>query len=416
LHFSALWRRPDFVKLWAGQTVSLFGSQLTSLALPMTAVLALRATPMQLGLLGVAQNAPFLLIALFAGVWIDRVRRRPILILSDVGRGVTLAYVPVAAAFGSLRIEHLYVVAFLLASMTLVFDVAHIAFLSSLIRRAELTDGNGKLHLSRSLASIIGPGVAGYLLQLFAAPVVIFGDAASFLVSAIFLRSIRRPELRLVRSQERPCAWAEVRAGVHTVWADRTLRSITARNCTFNLFASFPAIYLLFLTQDLALPAGVIGLVMAIGGVGGLVGAFLAGPVARKLGVGPAIAVAATAEGIAGLFAPLAVGPRPMQLALLGVGQFACGLGGLVYGINQLSLRQACTPASLHGRVNATIRFLVFGAAPLGSLLGGILAESLGLRATLVVAAIGMASSSVWIVCSPLREMHAAPGLEASAG
>ncbi len=406
---AGLWKRPDFLKLWTGQTVSLFGSQLTSLALPMTAVWALSATPMQLGALGVAQSAPFLLMALFAGVLIDRVERRPVLIVADVARGLLLGYIPLAAALGILRIEHLYVVTFLLASFALVFDIAHVAFLSSIVRRHELVEGNSKLQVSSSLASIVGPGLAGFLLQLVSGPVVIVGDAVSFLVSAAMLGAIRRPEARTSSRRQQGSTLREIREGLALVWASPMLRSIAVRNAVFNVFASFPAIYLLFLTQELKLPAAAVGALFAVSGVGALLGALVAGPAARRLGWGPAIIGGALAEGLAGLIAPLAIGPLSLQLALLAAGQLIVGAGGLIYGINQISLRQALTPEELHGRVNATIRFIVFGAAPLGSLLGGLLAEAIGLRSTLVVAGVGMAASSLCILHSPVRSIQAPP-------
>lgn len=201
----------------------------------------------------------------------------------------------------------------------------------------------------------------------------------------------------------------EIRAGLGLVWSSPTLRSIAVRNAVFNLFASFPAIYLLFLTQELQLPAAAVGALLAVSGVGALLGALVAEPAARRLGFGPAIICGALAEGLAGLIAPLAIGPLPVELVLLAAGQLIVGAGGLVYGINQLSLRQALTPEELHGRVNATIRFIVFGAAPLGSLLGGLLAETIGLRSTLVVAGVGMAASSLCILHSPVRSIQAPP-------
>jgi MFS family permease len=369
----------------------------------------LQASPLQLGLIGVAQSAPFLLLALFAGMWVDRVHRRPILVAADLGRGAILVYLPIAAFFGFLRIEHLYALTFLLASLTLVFDIAHIAFLPTVVRHEELAEGNSKLELSQSVVSILGPGLAGSLFQLASGPLIILGDAVSFFCSALLLRSIRRPEEPPAPKSARRSGWREIGEGLRLVWADSRLRSIALRNATFNLFAGFPAIYLLYLTQELALPPVLIGLVFAAGGVGALVGTGLAGPLSRRLGIGWAMVGAATCEGLASILTPLAAGPLLVQLALLVTGQFVLGVGGRIYGINQTTLRQTLIPASLHGRVNATIRFLVFGATPVGSILGGVVAETLGLRGALALVAIGMAGSSVWILASPIRSLRDYP-------
>ena len=373
----------------------------------MTAVWALSATPLQLGALGVARSAPFFLAALLAGVWVDRIKRRPILILADVARGVLLVSIPLAAALGLLRIEHLYLVTFLLATFTLVFDIAHVAFLPSIVHRHELVEGNSKLQISGSVAAILGPGLAGYLLQLLSGPMLILGDAVSFFVSAFLLGTIRRTEQSTAAPKSRGSTLGEIREGLSIVWSSPLLRTIALRNALFNVFASFPAIYLLYLTQELALPPATVGVLFAVSGVGALLGAMVAAPAARRLGLGPVIIAGAIAEGVAGLFAPMAVGPLPMQLGLLAAGQLIIGASGLIYGINQLSLRQALIPQELQGRVNATIRFIVFSATPIGSLAGGILAEGLGLRGALTIAAIGMAASSVWVVRSPMRAVEA---------
>jgi MFS family permease len=386
-----LWRHPDFLKLWAGQTVSLLGSQVTALALPLTAVLTLEAGPIQMGLLGVAGSAPFLLIGLLAGVWVDRLRRRPILIGADVGRALLLGSIPVAALLGLLRIEQLYLVAFLVGILTVFFDVAYQAFLPALVPRARLVEGNSKLEASRSIAQIAGPGLGGGLVQLVTAPVTLVADALSFLGSALFLALIRAPETAPT-SEARASVWREIGEGLRVVLGNRLLRAIAGCTGTWNLFSNVMfAVLVLYATRELGIEPAV-------------------------LGPGRTIVGAALFGSATSLLIPLAQGPAAVVVALLTVAHFLMGLS-VVYNITQVSLRQAIIPDRLQGRMNATMRFLVWGTLPMGSLIGGVLGETIGLRPTLVVGALGSLLASVWLLFSPLRHLrdHPVPATDPTA-
>jgi predicted MFS family arabinose efflux permease len=399
----------DFLKLWAGQSVSLIGSQITRLALPLAAVLTLHANAAQMGLLGAAQLAPFLVLGLVAGVWVDRLRRRPILIAADVGRAALLAMIPILALSRTLRIEHLYAIGFLFGTLELFFEVAYQSFLPSIVQRDQLTQGNSMLQLSDSTAQVAGPGVAGALVQLLTAPVAIIVDALSFVVSAITLVLIRTPEPARSVDQH-PGVWAELREGLKLVVGHPWLRAIAGCTATLNFFANLlMTVYILYVTSRLGLTPAVIGAIFAVGGASTILGTMLAGPVARRLGLGPALIAASVVIGLAGLLIPLAGGPGLLAVALLAGTQVLWGLSRPIFDINQLSLRQSMTADRLQGRVNASMLFIVWGVIPFGSLLGGALGSTVGLRPTVAVGAAGMLLAVLWMVFSPIRSLRTQP-------
>ncbi|MEP7287264.1 MAG: MFS transporter [Chloroflexota bacterium] len=407
---TGLWRHPDFMKLWVAETVSLFGSQITVLALPLTAAFILNANPVQMGFLEAAQFAPFLLIGLFAGVWVDRRRRRPILIMGDIGRGLLLASIPLAALFHMLGLGQLYIVAFLVGILTLFFDVAYQAYLPSLVSREHLVEGNSKLEISRAIAQIGGPGLAGILIKLLTAPLTIVLDALSFFISALFLWRVKTQEAVPVPRAEGRHMLHEIREGLGVVFGSPILRSIAGCTSMANLFGSMQlAVYILFVTRELKLDPAALGLVFSVGSIGGLLGAFLTQRIATRLGVGPAIIVSASMFGITAILVPLAVGTDLVSIGLLIASQFIMGVSGVIYNVNQVSLRQSITPDRLQGRMNASMRFLVWGVMPIGSLIGGFLGEQIGLRGTLWVAAAGSLLAFLWVLFSPLRSLHEQP-------
>ena len=406
---TGLGRNRDFLKLWAGQSVSLFGSQVTRLALPLAAVLTLHAGAAQMGLLGAALLTPYLVFGLFAGVLVDRLRRRPILIAADVGRAALLAVIPVLAISGRLRIEHLYAIGFLFGTLEVFFEVAYQSFVPRIVERDQLTQANSRLQLSDSAAQVAGPGLAGALVQLLTAPVAIIVDAASFVVSAITLVLIRTSEAPH-SSVHRPGAWAELREGLVLVVGQPWLRAIAGCTATLNFFANLlMTVYILYATSSLGLPPALIGAIFAVGGVSTIFGTMLAGPVARRLGIGRALLGASLVIGIAGLLIPIAGGPGPVAIALLIGTQVLWGLSRPVFDINQLSLRQAITTDRFQGRVNATMLFIVWGVIPFGSLLGGALGSTIGLRGTIVVGASGMLLAVLWMIFSPIRHLRTLP-------
>jgi MFS family permease len=393
-----LWRHPDFLKLWAGQTVSVFGDQIAFLALPLVAVLTLEANAVEMGILGAAERAPFLLVGLFAGVWADRVRRRPILIGADIGRVFLLGSIPAAALFGWLTLPYLYVVAFLVGILTVFFDVAYQSYLPVLVSRERLVEGNTKLEVSNSVATIAGPGLAGALVQLVTAPMALLVDACSFVISVVSLLAIgaHEPAPRPAGTTDggRAGVWQEIGEGLRVVLGSRILRAIAGCTGTSNLFSSMTfAVFLLYVTRDLGISPALLGVVLAAFGPGGLIGALLAGPLARRLGVGRVIVGSIGLGGV-------------MNLVVWG---FIGGVAGPIYNITQVSLRQQITPDRVQGRMNATMRFIVWGTMPIGALLGGFLGQFIGLRPTLLVGAIGSLLAVLWVYFSPVRTLQVAP-------
>jgi len=414
LRFAGLWRHTDFVKLWVGQSISLLGSQITFLALPLTAVLVLDATPAQMGFLTAAEAIPSLLVGLFVGVWVDHYRRRPILIAADLGRAALLIVIPIAAILGVLRIEHLYIVAFLVGALELVFDVAHRSFLPSLVKREQLVEGNSKLEMSRSVAMIIGPGVAGGLVQLVTAPIAIAVNAISFLISALFLGWIRTPELAPKPSDQQQNIWGEIGEGLKLVSNNRLLRAIAGCIGTLGLFNSvLEAVLVLYVTRELGIGPGLLGLAFASGSVGFLLGALLPGWATRRFGLGPGIIGGLLLVGLSDLLIPLLDGSMAVVVILmvLMVAQFFFGLGFVIFNTGQVSLRQAITPDHLQGRMNAVMSFIGWGVVPLGGLLGGGLGEMIGLRPTLLLAALGEILAVLWLLLSPMRSLPEPPVL-----
>ena len=404
---TGLWRHADFMKLWAGQTVSLLGSGITMLALPMTAVLVLEATPAQMGILEAIGALPPLLLGLFAGAWADRHRRRPILIAADVGRAVVIGLIPVATLLNLLGIEHLYLVSFLASTLGLFFGVAYGPFILSLIGRERLVEGNSKLAMGRSAAEIAGPGLAGGLVQLITAPMAIALDALSFLASGLFLGLIGTPELAPAPAEGRQNIWREMGQGLGLVAGHPLLRSIAGCFATVSLFNSaLEAVLLLYLTRELGIKAGLVGLIFAVGNVGFLAGALLPERAARRLGLGPAIIAGLLTAALSDLLVPLAAGPTVLLIGILLVAQFFFGLGLTVFSVGQVSVRQAATPDHLQGRMNATIGFVAAGLMPIGGLLGGGLGETISLRPALLLAALGEVFSVAWLLLSPLRSLR----------
>ena len=404
---SGLMAHQAFLRLWAAQSVSLLGSEITLIALPLTAALVLGAGPAHMGLLAAAAKAPFLLFGLLAGVWVDRLACRSVLVAADIGRAALLGSVPLAAAFGSLRIEHLYVVAFLTGILSVFFDVAYQSYLPALVARDQLAEGNARLEAGGSMAELVGPLLATGLLHLAAAPFAIVADALSFILSGLCVRSIPSGG-EAVSRPARGSVLSEVGEGIGLVLGHPLLRPIAACSATMNLFFQMlTAVYVLYVTQHLNLPPALIGVVLGAGSLAALVGALVAARAASRFGIGHTLMAATALTGVGGLLLALVHDLSVLTLpALIGC-QMLLVLGAPVYNINQISLRQAITPAALRGRVNATNRCLVWGTMPVGSLLGGYLGEAIGLQATIAIAAIGLLLAMGWIGFSPVRRLTA---------
>jgi MFS family permease len=397
----------DFNRFWLGQSVSLVGSQVTMLALPLTAVLALGASAGELGALQAARSIPFLFLALPVGILADRVRRRPLLIAADLGRAIAIGVVPLTALQGALRIELLYAIAFLTGALTVVFDVAYVTVVPSLVRAQQLVTANARLLASSSVAEIGGPALAGQLVQALGAPFAMLVDAGSFVLGALSIAMIRRPE-PVPQSGRNRALGREVREGLAAAFGDPYVRAIGAMAATYNLVETAILTLLIpFAIRELGFDPASLGLVLGTGAIGALLGASLAGTLGRRLGVGPAIVLAMLVECCA--FVPVA----SLHSASLGtagtlaVVLFANGFGLAISNVHSMSVRQTITDPSLLGRMNAGYRFLVTGTVPLGALIGGALGEAIGLRSSLLCLALALPLSVVWVAASPLPRLRA---------
>jgi MFS family permease len=409
---TSLLRHPDFLKLWTAETVSVFGTQVTLLALPLVAATILQVTPFEFALLGTIEFLPFIFLSLPAGVWVDRLRRRPILIVGDLGRALSLISVPIAFALGGLTIWQLYLVGFINGCLTVFFDVAYQSYLPSIVERDQLVEGNSKLEITRSASQIAGPGMAGVLIGILQAPFAIVADAISFVVSALFVFAIRRPEPPIEPHDEatgpRPSMRSEIRAGLGYVTGHRWLRSIAATTGTSNFFGNvMGAILILFLVRERGFNAETLGFAFSIGSVGVLVAALTASRISARLGVGRTLLLSALGFGVAGL--PVAVASDVWLFAAVAGSGFIAGFFGVVWNINQISLRQAITPARMQGKMNATMRFIVWGTIPLGQIVGGFLAGIIGLHNTIWVGALGGLIAFVPVALSPVRHLKEMP-------
>ena len=404
----SLWRNRDFLKLWTGETVSEFGSQVTQFAMPLAAALTLHATPVQMGVLSALQMLPFLLISLPAGVWVDRIRRRPILIAGDLVRAVTLLGVPLAGITGHLSMPLLYAVSLVTGAATVFFDVSYQSYMPALVERDRLIEGNSKMELSRSAAQFGGPGIGGVLVGLFGAAEAILVDALSFFFSAAMLLLVRKAEPAPAPAHARRHMIEEMREGLGVILGNRVLRSIAATTATSNLFGSISfATLILFATRELRLDAIRIGLAFALANLGAMAGAVVAGRMSTRIGLGNTLMVAIFAGSLANLLVPVAVPSTAM--ALLFASMFFGTAGSTVYNINQVSLRQSITPDRLQGRMNASMRFIVWGVFPIGSLIGGVLGAVIGIRAAIAAGAVGGLLAVLWLVFSPVRTMRTPP-------
>lgn len=402
-----LWYHPDFRKFWAGRTISLFGSEVTVLALPMTAILTLDATPAQLGILTAAATLPSLLVSLPAGAWVDRMRRRPVLIGADWGRALLLGSIPLAAALGLLRIEYLYLVAVLATALTVCFNVAADSYLPALIPRGQLVAGNSKLAASESLAQIAGPGVGGVLVQVITAPLALLVDAGSFLASALCLRLIRTDEPAPPAGNQEQRIWHEIGEGLRLLAREPVLRAFAGCSGTLNGFgAIFDALFNLYALRHLAMSPALLGTIYALGSVAWLFGAMLVNRVTLRLGQGPTMLLGALLIGVANVLVPLAGVLLGAALPLLVCRSLLLGIANPLYNVTSTSMQQTLTPPRLLGRVNASMVFIGVGTSPLGALVGGMLAETLGVGNALLIGALGGLLAVLWLLLSPVRSLR----------
>ncbi|NEZ41126.1 MFS transporter [Paenibacillus alvei] len=397
----------DFRMLWIGQTASQFGTQVALLGMPLVAALYLGASPMQMGLLGFAEYAPFIIFGLIAGVWIDRFPRRPILVAANFFRGALLLIVPLTALAGFLNMTVLYLVAFIVGICTVFFDVAYTSFLPSIVRKEQLVDGNSKLETSKSTAQIAGPGLSGGLEQLITAPFAILFTSASFFVSAVYIARIRKLETVVTDAKKQKNIWLEIKEGLHTVYTKPLLWGVVRCSTVFNLsWNVIFSIYVLYASQELKISASILGIIYGTLGVGYLTGSLLAQRAVRRFGVGPTIVGSATIAASGGLLAPLAVGSELSIALIMMLGQLLFGMGVSMFSISTISLRQVIVPDALQGRVNATFRFISWGSLPLGSLIGGMIGGAMGLRFALFAGGVGLLASACTLLFTPFLQLR----------
>ncbi|CAN5491341.1 MFS transporter [soil metagenome] len=394
----------DFLNLWVAESISQVGSHVSIIALPLVAILVLDASPAQMGFLTAASTAPFLIIGLFVGVWVDRVRRRPLMIAADIVRGLLLLSVPFAWWAGFLRLELLYAVALLTGALTVVFDVAWLTFLPSIVRRSQLVEANSKLQMSASVAQVTGPGAGGALVSLVGAPVAILLDAISFFVSAIFLIRVSPSEVKKRTAAAVSSVRRDVIEGLAFVYQNEVLRALVYSKLVVEFSAGiFFAVYVLFMASDLGLGATAIGIVFATGGIGSLVGAVMSDRLSGRFGPGKTVIGGQFWFGVFGLTIPLAVLFPAIALVLVILSELLQWLAIIVSKVSELAIRQASTPDRYLGRVNSVFQFFGRGMTPLGAVTGGLLGEFIGVPATLVVASVGFLAAFLFVLISPVR-------------
>lgn len=403
--FGLIREMPELRSLWAASLVSAVGSAVTRLALPLTAALTLGAGPVEMGILAAAGTLPIFLFSLPAGVVVDRLPRRALMIVSDLGRAALIASIPVAALLDQLRLEQLYAVAFLTTVIGLLHDLADTAIRPVLLGPARLADGNTALAVNHQVASLAGPSIAGVLVALATAPIALMVDALSFVASALLLARLRLAEPAAPsRDAAALRAFAsDIAAGFNLVLRDPILRAIVGASAIGQLGGAVQApLIVLFMLGELHLSPAALGIIFAATGLGAIPGSLFARPIADRVGPGRAVAVGTTCSVLAMLAAPLVGGPASFVVAVLVLAQALFGVGVSVYSINHLTLRQLAAPNHLQGRANATRRFLMNALTPVGALLSGLLAESIGLRTGLLAGAALMGLALLWTIRSPL--------------
>ena len=404
-----LLRGADFRNLWVGQTVSLFGDQVTLIALPLAAVLVLHASAAEMGYLTAAELIPHLLFSLPAGAWLERVeRRRWLMIAADVARAGLLVSIPIAYALDALTFAQLYGVAFLAGTLAVVFDISYMTLYVAVTKREDYVEANSLLNGSRAFSNVAGPSLGGVLVQILSAPAALLVDALSYVGSAIFLGRIRAAEPPLEPAQGG--MFPQVREGLRFIFRHDILRPSLISVATLNFFNFvFAALFILYATRELHVRAGALGLVLGAGAVGGMLGALLTGRLSRRLGVGPAFVLGMVLFPAPLLLVPLAGGPRSVVLAMLFAAEFLSALGVMILDITAGAIIVAFTPDRLRSRATGALRFVNYGVRPLGALTGGALGAAFGLRPTLWFAAAAGVLGVLWLVPSPVPKLLELP-------
>jgi MFS family permease len=401
-----LTERREFRRYWSGQAISLFGDQITRLALPLVAVLVLHARAAQMGYLTAVGLVPNLLFALHAGAWVDRHgHRRRVMIAADLGRAGLLATIPLAYALGVLTLAQLYAVAFLTGTLSMLFVVSQETLFVSVTPPGRYVEANSLLYGSRALSFVGGPSMAGLLVQLLTAPVALLADAVSFLGSALFLGRIRRSEPPVETERH-----GNVSAGARWIRGSPIMLAALTSGATINFFNfMFSALFVLYATRTLEVPPGTLGAVLGAGAVGSVLGSVVTARITRRIGVGRAYCLGCVLFPAPLVLVPLAGGSRPLMLGLLFAAQFGAGFGVMVLDISIGSIFAAVIPDRLRSRVTGAFQSVDYGVRPLGALVGGALGGWIGLRPTLWIATVGAIAGVLWLLPSPMPRLRTLP-------
>lgn len=409
VEYRKLWHNTDFTKFWAGETISLFGSQVTLLALPLTAVLSLQATPEQLGLIRFLENAPYLVFPLFFGAWVDHRRKRPLMLLANIFRAILLGLIPLLALFHILALTPLCIIAFCTGIFTVLFDLCWLSFVPAIVQKEHLIEANSKVTTSSAAAEVAGPGLGGMLVQLFTAPLALLADSLSYVVSVVSLLLIRHrepppenlPEAHFLK---------DIGEGLRFVWKNPYIRVLAFQAGAWNFFYMIvDVIFLLYAIHQLGFSPGIIGLISAVSAVGGLLGSAVAGLLARRFPLGPVICATFTLGSTPFILLPAISGSQFLTALVCIIAFFLVRTALGIYAVQSTSLRQALTPPGLMARMNATLRLISYGAGTLGPIAAGVLGAWIGLRSSLWIASIGFILALFPLYLSPVRRLRAIP-------
>ena len=400
-----LTKDPEFLKLWAGETISLVGSSFSGVALPIIAINVLVASSFQVGVLFALQLLAFPLFGLFVGVWADRHRKRPTMIAADLGRAFFLGLIPLSYFF-SLSMVLLYVVGFIVGTLQTFFDICYQAYLPFLVKSDQLIEGNSRLETSRSAATVVGPGIAGFAVAVVGAPLAVLGDVVGYLGSAGFLSRIRRPEA--TPPEREAHVSQDIKEGLQVIFHNRNLTSIALCTGTFNLFNNgFTVAFSILLLQTFGFSPWEFGLVFAIGGLGAVIAGVTSIRIIKKFGVGTSIIFGILISGIPFVFFYWM--SKDLAFAATVAAFFVSSFGGVLYNVAQVSYRQALVPLELQGRMNASMRVLVWGPIPVGAIMGGVLGGLIGIRETILLTSVATSLAFLWVMLSPVRSVKEIP-------
>jgi MFS family permease len=406
-----LLHRPAFRNLWLGQTISVFGDQITLLAIPIIAVLVLDAQPEQMGLLTAAGLLPHLLFSLPAGVWLDRVhRRRRLMVLADLARAAVIASIAVAALMNVLTLAQLFIVTFVVGTLAVAFDISWSTVYIKTVERTEYVAANSLFNGSRSLAYVAGPSIGGALIQIVRAPMAVLIDAASYVLSAFFISRVDAPEPS-VEPQTEPIR-RQLATGLSFLARDPIMRPTLASVATLNFFNwAFTALFVLYVTTQLGVSAGELGLALGAGAVGGVLGALIAARVGRRIGIGRAFLLGMIVFPIALVAVPLTPPGTPVWLviAMLVGMEFVSGLGVMILDINASAIIPARTPDQIRSRVSGAWRFINMGIRPIGAVVGGLLGGVIGVQQTLLATAVLQLVGVLFLIGTPVLRLHDVP-------